>query len=1238
MFPARRLNAVRAAAQTTTRSLIETLENRRLLSAGDLDTTFGNGGKILNLPNIDARGDINDTAIQADNRIVASFAPFQQSAFGVRRYFNNGTLDTSFGSGGTALIDLPPGDVFTPGALSTTIAMQGDGKIIVGGRWNDQFALVRLTSSGKLDTTFSGDGIATTDFGNGPSGGIRDLVVQPDGKIVAVGSSNGVIAMARYTTSGNLDTTFDGDGKVLTNLSGSGEHMNVVALQSDGKILTAGAALPSGPQAAVSRYTTSGQLDTTFDGDGTRIISSTGELQAMLLQSDGKIVAMSAGQVLRLNNNGSTDSSFGIGGTFTVPAFSGGRDDLNGLGFRGDGKIILGGTQAYYDRSYNQGILLRLNSNGTLDSGFGTDGKRLFDIYQPTSVDAVQVLADGRVMVGGETFQNLPYLARFSSDAKASFETTFGIGGKAVFDFTGKVGAFAKVQVQSNGKVVALGQTESIASNSQDIYLTRFNTDGTVDTAFGTNGRILIDNVHGPDVGYDLALAPGGKIVILGRISTDPAHTSDPDEAAYLIARFNSDGTADTTFGNNGRVIRDDIRFDQEFGGSLAVQSNGKIIYGGSDSTIRRLNVNGTLDTTFGTNGATRIVINQVSDDVFNVRLLSDDSILFIGGSSGTSLGHLSANGALDPTFAGDGFFEVPGDFLSAFEVAPNGSLYVLTINFNDPSRRSLYRLDTSGQTIQSTRIIGGYALAIDANSNVVVVDSYREPTSQINNAYDIVLHRYRADLQLDGSFGSGGSVRTDITYVDSARGATVGPNARILVYGDASRNDPFDSPLLLAYVGDAGVTPPPPQTGSLGGFAFNDTNQNGQYDSGETKTGGKRIFLDTNGNNALDAFELSMVTDSNGNYSFTNLNAGTYHIRREFPAGYTYSTALIDVSLADGQNLSNLAIGSKPGSTPVPQTGSLAGFTFDDKNVDGQFEVGEVKTGGKTVFLDANGNNTLDAGELSTVTDRNGDFSFTNLPAGTYHVRRVFPDGWTYSTAAIDVTLSAGQTLGGLAIGSKQGTTAPPPTPTSISGFTFDDTDVDGIYDAGDENKTGGKTVFLDSNNNGQLDSGERSAVTDASGSFTFNNLSAGTYHVRRVFPSGWTYSTAPIDITLTANESAAGLAIGSKRITQTTGIIRGFTFNDTNENGQYDSGEQKTADKRVFIDANNNNFADFNELQTLTDRSGNFSFTGLTAGTYRVRREFPNGYTYSTAPINVDLQPGEIFADAAIGSKRTA
>ena len=145
--------------------------------------------------------------------------------------------------------------------------------------------------------------------------------------------------------------------------------------------------------------------------------------------------------------------------------------------------------------------------------------------------------------------------------------------------------------------------------------------------------------------------------------------------------------------------------------------------------------------------------------------------------------------------------------------------------------------------------------------------------------------------------------------------------------------------------------------------------------------------------------------------------------------------------------------------------------------------------------------------------------------------MRRVFPSGWTYSTALIDITLADGQSTSGLAIGSAKVGSVPPPTSSgaTLTGFCFNDTDKDGVYDA-NEVKTSGKKVFLDTNNNGTLDAGEQSVVTDAAGRFAFTGLSAGTYHVRRVFPSGYTYSTPLADVVLAMGQTSSDVAIGSK------------------------------------------------------------------------------------------------------------
>jgi uncharacterized protein (DUF2141 family) len=319
---------------------------------------------------------------------------------------------------------------------------------------------------------------------------------------------------------------------------------------------------------------------------------------------------------------------------------------------------------------------------------------------------------------------------------------------------------------------------------------------------------------------------------------------------------------------------------------------------------------------------------------------------------------------------------------------------------------------------------------------------------------------------------------------------------------------------------------------GSISGTVYNDANGDRAKGNGEVGISGVTVYNDANNNSKLDAGEITTVTDSSGLYVLSGLGTGSFKVREILQNGWSQTTPTNNfgwtITLAANQHLTGRDFGTKSSTPPI--TGSLAGFTFNDNNVNGTFDAGDAKTSGKTVFLDTNGNNAFDSGEKSVVTDTNGNFTFTGLAAGTYHVRRVFPSGYTSSTPLIDVTLGSGQSISNLAIGSKQGTTTQPPKTGTISGYSFNDNNKNGTFDAGDA-KTSGKTIFLDTNNNGLLDSGESSKVTDTSGNFSFTGLAAGTYHLRRVFPSGYTYSTVLIDLIITsAGQTFSNQAIGSK------------------------------------------------------------------------------------------------------------
>ncbi len=384
-------------------------------TSGSLDATFGTNG-ILST----AVGTGNDVAqavaIQADGKIVVAGYAFNgaNNDFAVVRYNTNGTLDNTFNGNGivTTAIGTSNDEAFG-------MAVQSDGKIILAGQSfngvDSDIAFVRYNTDGTLDNSFSGDGRATIPAGVGTDI-VRSVAVQPDGKIVAAGNaSNGTnsdIALVRLDANGAPDTSFDGDGIVLTPIGTSSEFAYGVAVQPDGKIVAAGFYIsPTGNDTAVLRYNADGTLDSTFDGDGiaTRAFSTdTDEALSLVLQSDGKIVI--AGCIrgggtpndflhARFNQNGSLDTSFGTSGSLIVP-FSNSIDIALGVALQPDGKIVSAGFGS--NGTNNDFSITRLNTDGTLDAAFDGDGRVQTAVgTNADSANAIAVQADGKIVVAG---------------------------------------------------------------------------------------------------------------------------------------------------------------------------------------------------------------------------------------------------------------------------------------------------------------------------------------------------------------------------------------------------------------------------------------------------------------------------------------------------------------------------------------------------------------------------------------------------------------------------------------------------------------------------------------------------------------------------------------------------------------------------------------------------------------------------------------------------------------------
>jgi uncharacterized delta-60 repeat protein len=346
----------------------------RFNADGSLDTIFGSGGAVtLNVPSDVAY--FNDVAIQPNGDIVAvgnvAVTNTTSDSLFIARFLPNGALDTTFGTGGKVFVTITSS---SPEAAEA-VAIQPDGKIVVAGyadsgtSGNSQFALIRLTTAGSLDSTFGSSGVVKTSIGTGTVDTASALVLQPDGGIVVAGQTNNptskvsAFALVRYTAAGSLDSTF-GTGGIVSTSTGGLDFARAIAIQADLKIVVAGhATVGSAGAFALARYNTNGSLDGTFGSTGTKVDSIATDsygLTSLAIQANGKIVAAGttvvnaneAFAVIRYNADGSRDATFGTNGT-TTTNFSTGSDIPTALVINGSGAIAVAGSAATASNGVN---------------------------------------------------------------------------------------------------------------------------------------------------------------------------------------------------------------------------------------------------------------------------------------------------------------------------------------------------------------------------------------------------------------------------------------------------------------------------------------------------------------------------------------------------------------------------------------------------------------------------------------------------------------------------------------------------------------------------------------------------------------------------------------------------------------------------------------------------------------------------------------------------------------------
>jgi len=714
----------------------------RLNKDGSLDPTFSSDG-VVSFDFSSTADNLYDLALQPDGKILAvGRSSGTAGYFSIARLNPDGSFDTSFSEDGKLI-----GDINSNFGIATAVAVQPDGKIVLVGNTQSHIIVARYLPNGVLDNSFSGDGTAFVSTGLYSSS--RSVLLQPDGKILVAGSVVEAGAynflVLRFLTDGTMDLSFSGDGKQITDF-GADDTIEALALQPDGKIIAVGSTL-LGAQAdfAIARYQSDGSADNGFSGDGkqtTAIGNSVDFAFDVALQPDGRILAAGWSKIsdgysysaVRYLADGSLDLSFADHGKM-VDYKPAGYGAYQTVVVQTDGSMIAAG---YADTGKGvQFAAARYNRSGTLDAGFGQNGKQTIDFGLSSSqVYEVALQPDGKIILAGHAGDDSGfYFALARLNINGSLDSSFDGDGKVVLDR----GLYAKMVIQLDGKIVVAAQSEP-SQLATDIVLLRCLSNGAIDRGFGVGGKVVTDLGSSSDKIFDLLLQPDGKLVVVG------AYDYNGDSKIALV-RYSADGILDGSFGNGGIVITSISERPAVF--AAALQADGKIVAAGNltipgvgnDLLLLRYNSNGSLDNSFSQDGKIVFDMGSTSEVAQAVIVQKDGKIITAGythdGRSNVSaLARFNSDGTFDSSFSVDGKIIAQPDRALLFDLAiDDNRLYAVGSGISDGTRGgivSAYLLAALKTCPESFTVSVPYAMSLDKGVDRNTVYPGYGPASQI--------------------------------------------------------------------------------------------------------------------------------------------------------------------------------------------------------------------------------------------------------------------------------------------------------------------------------------------------------------------------------------------------------------------------------------------------------------------------------------------------------------------------
>ncbi len=556
-------------------------------------------------------------------------------------------------------------------------------------------------SNGQLAIDLEADGVTANDALDGDAGAndlqnfpvLTSAVTEGDGKITVLGSLNSsandyfrieFFASATQDVSGHgeaqrylghVNVATDGSGNadfeaILGATVAAGEYITATATNSDAAYV----AFTDTSELAQNVTVTDINIAPTFAvGDGSVITAITPQFDAaydIIIQPDGKYLVLSEVDTAavgtdvnialsRFNSDGSLDTSFGTGGTVITP-ITADQELAGGVALQEDGKIVVAG--GYSPVATLDTIVLRYNADGTLDTSFDGDG--MFDLpFTATGYDYftdVAVQPDGKIVAfGSADFSGNVEIIGVRLNSDGSLDPSFDGDGIRMVSLPNIVNFATAFELQSDGRIVIVGWTYD--GSQRDIFALRLNDDASLDTSFGTGGvqYIEVGSVFSlppqDDYAYDVAIDAQGRIVIGGE--TETGSTNE-----ILAVRLNADGSLDGSFGTNG-VVQIDVGPSIEIIHKVAIQNDGKIVLAGSvydgslfDVLLVRLNDDGSMDTSFDVDGIIRDDINGGDEYALALAIDVDGSIVVAGNTTVGSdhdilVARYNSDGSVDKRF-----------------------------------------------------------------------------------------------------------------------------------------------------------------------------------------------------------------------------------------------------------------------------------------------------------------------------------------------------------------------------------------------------------------------------------------------------------------------------------------------------------------------------------------------------------------------------------------------------------